>query len=309
MQEEEERLVAPSPWLQLLRVPNLLTVPGDPLAGFLLALRGSEVSLARAGLAAAAALCLYAAGLVFNDLQDLETDRSERPARPLPSGAMPLPQARLAARILLGAGPVLALLAGWRAFAVSGLLVLAITAYNSKLKSHAWYGPLSMGACRALSLLLGAAAHPLARGLHPRVLIAALTLAAYVASVTAIARRETRPVATGPRRFLPAAVLALGLLALPRLLLRLMLFDRVCFLVAYAGALGIAMLEAIRLGEPMNEPVEVPLSIAALLRGLLPLQAAFILAAGTGSNGALLALGLIALWPVCWMLSRRWQMS
>ena len=57
-------------WLQLLRVGNLLTVPGDPIAGFLLAqawgLRASRPGL-RIAMAVSVSVLLYAAGLLWND--------------------------------------------------------------------------------------------------------------------------------------------------------------------------------------------------------------------------------------------------
>ena len=74
-------------WLQLFRVPNLLTVPGDPLAGFLIAAGGRLDS--RAACAVVASLAFYAAGLAMNDLADFAEDTRERPKRPLPSGAIP----------------------------------------------------------------------------------------------------------------------------------------------------------------------------------------------------------------------------
>src|SRR5438876_11164896 len=73
-------------WLQLFRVPNLFTVPGDPLAGFLLA-TGGRID-ARVVFAILASLFLYAAGLAMNDLADFDEDRRERPKRPLASGAI-----------------------------------------------------------------------------------------------------------------------------------------------------------------------------------------------------------------------------
>ena len=72
-------------WLQLVRAPNLFTVPGDPLAGYLLTSLG--VLDLRVIYAMVASLCFYVAGLLMNDLCDLEEDRKERPERPLPSGA------------------------------------------------------------------------------------------------------------------------------------------------------------------------------------------------------------------------------
>ena len=65
-------------WLQLLRAPNLFTVPGDPLAGFLLASGGEFVAYA-AFLAMGASICFYCGGLLLNDLADLEEDRRDRP--------------------------------------------------------------------------------------------------------------------------------------------------------------------------------------------------------------------------------------
>src|SRR5204862_7712842 len=73
-------------WLQLFRFPNLFTVPGDPLAGFLIATGGRLDS--RALCAVFASLCIYAAGLAMNDLADFAEDLRERPKRPLPSAAI-----------------------------------------------------------------------------------------------------------------------------------------------------------------------------------------------------------------------------
>ena len=58
---EHERAVA---WLRLLRLPNFVTVPGDPLAGFALA-SGFAAGTAAWPVAAAvaASLCIYAAGM------------------------------------------------------------------------------------------------------------------------------------------------------------------------------------------------------------------------------------------------------
>src|SRR5690349_4677009 len=87
-------------WLQLFRAPNLLTVPGDPLAGFLIATGGNLDS--RVAIAVIASLCLYAAGLAMNDLADLTEDRRDRPNRPLASGAISKGAAGLVTLMLIG---------------------------------------------------------------------------------------------------------------------------------------------------------------------------------------------------------------
>src|SRR5678816_3693789 len=70
-------------WLQLFRAPNLFSVPGEPLAGYLLASYGAVEP--KLFLPLVASVCLYAGGLLLNDLVDLREDLAERPQRPLPS--------------------------------------------------------------------------------------------------------------------------------------------------------------------------------------------------------------------------------
>ena len=135
-------------WLELLRVPNLLTVPGDPVAGYLLAMQ-ADASLRFSILAvAAASVCFYAAGLLLNDLHDLEIDRCQRPERPLPSSRIAVPEAVIALAILLGAGIGLCATAGLRALLAGLLLVTAIVTYNLFLKNVPLVGALGMGLCR-----------------------------------------------------------------------------------------------------------------------------------------------------------------
>src|SRR5512143_1178807 len=72
-------------WLELVRPPNLFTVPGDVLAGAALAGIAMRTMLTLAS-AVLISLLLYAAGLILNDYMDRRTDARERPERPIPSG-------------------------------------------------------------------------------------------------------------------------------------------------------------------------------------------------------------------------------
>lgn len=182
----ESRLRA---WLELFRLPNLLTVPGDPLAGAFLAVGPVAPELRPLLLAVAASLCLYAAGLALNDLADLDEDRRDRPRRPLPSGRVSPRAARLAVLALAAAACGAIAPLGPAAWFVGALLAAAIAAYNLLVKPHPALGPLTMGACRGLSLLLGAAA---VRAGDLSVSAAAGGMVAYIAGVTALARTETR---------------------------------------------------------------------------------------------------------------------
>jgi 4-hydroxybenzoate polyprenyltransferase len=188
-------------WLELFRLPNLLTVPGDPLAGFLLSAAAFDST---AVAVMAASLLFYGGGLLLNDWADQEEDRRERPERPLPSGRVPPTQALSAGVVLIVHGLLLCLITH-RAVAVIGLLlVLLIISYNVYLKRAPLIGAAAMGGCRGLSLLLGAAAasEPLAWPAGT----AALVLLIYIAAVTHLARRETRPVRIGSILFTPAHI-------------------------------------------------------------------------------------------------------
>lgn len=184
---DAENRSALAAWLQLLRAPNLFTVPGDVLAGWLLVHGASVVFDQRLAALVGASLCLYAFGLVHNDLADLETDRRERPDRPLPSGRVSRAAAVAAMTLLMVGALGLCYSAGGDAVRTGLFLTASIFIYNQQAKHHAVAGPLVMGLCRGLNLLLGASAvtvFPLA------VWICAGLESLYIARVTAMARNE-----------------------------------------------------------------------------------------------------------------------
>jgi 4-hydroxybenzoate polyprenyltransferase len=153
-------------WLsyaQLLRLPNGFTLLADGLlvlgtTGFLTRAPGPAVAALLAGLA------LYYFGMVLNDLCDRDADALLRRHRPLPAGAISVRRATWLAVVLgLGGYGLGAVVAGgaWIAQLIWLGLLLSILGYNFGLKSTI-FGPVVMGACRALHSLFG-----LALGLHP----------------------------------------------------------------------------------------------------------------------------------------------
>lgn len=181
-----------SPWLRLLRLPNLLTLPGDPIAGallsgILLAPAPSPAATLRLLAAIAASVSLYSSGLLFNDLADAAIDARERPDRPIPSGAVSPTAVRMVGFLLLILGLLLSIPA--QAVPTAAFLALAILFYDFAAKKSAILGPLAMGLCRSLDLLLGAGG----AAMHPAPLAAAAILGLYIAVVTALARREADP--------------------------------------------------------------------------------------------------------------------
>ena len=204
-------------WAQLLRLPNLFTVPGDPLAGFVLALTaGTTAGNMPLRLAAAmgASMLLYCAGLLQNDYFDLAEDLRDRPGRPLPSGAAGPRTVIVVAFLLAGLGVVAARLVSLPSGVTAGAVVVVMTAYNAGVKRVAILGPVLMGLARALSLLIGAATLGWAAISAPAVVVAACFLAAYIAAITQIAARETQSVALGPYRHAPQVIVAAWFVAL-----------------------------------------------------------------------------------------------
>jgi len=194
-------------WCRLLRLPNLFTVPGDAVAGYVLATRGLLDWPALGGVVSV--LFLYMAGLLLNDVFDRKKDSEQRPDRPIPSGAADAWTVGAVGVLFLAVGVVVALGTGGKGPAiVAVLLAVAVLAYDTGLKEIPWVGPVVMGSCRAGSVLLGAS---LAGGLvATAVLVAAGVALFYTATVTALAAREAGGARLHNSAYLPAGVLVVG---------------------------------------------------------------------------------------------------
>jgi len=179
------------PWARLLRVPNLFTVPGDVLAGYAAASAVAEPdSEARLAVALLGAVFLYAAGLAMNDLMDAETDRRERPSRPIPSGAISAGAVRALVAALLGGAMVMLGLASLPLLG-AGLITGGLAfLYNAAAKRHRIAGPLVMGLCRAGSVSIGIAAAGVAGFARPEALAVMGWWWLHVAVLTGLAARE-----------------------------------------------------------------------------------------------------------------------
>ena len=296
-------------WLQLLRAPNLFTVPGDPVVGYLLACYGAVEPQMALGIFAS--LFFYAAGLLLNDVADLAEDRAERPSRPLPSGAAN----RVVVIVVMGsfavAGLALCAIAGVWTFGVGVVLVLAIASYNLGLKRVPVLGAVNMGLCRGLSLLLGATVVPhgdltIRLMLHGRLdhLVAAFLLVTFfIAAVTNLARYETKSAAPGFAKWLPAAAIAGGAFSF---------LQRVYGPNRFSSALlfALAFFISAQIGWQLVRDPRMPLPpmIGKLIRLLLVIQAAYCAAFGDIA-GSLAAAVFIVLWPISRAVGKRFYAS
>jgi len=182
-------------YMELMRLPNVFTAMADVAMGFLfvqpIVAQSDSWAL---GLLIAASSMLYIAGVVLNDVFDLETDRTERPERPLPSGRISLRAARwvgwkfLLLGVLLGTGASF-FVGQMRPGVVVALLATCILLYNAWLKRTP-LGPLAMGACRMLNVMLGMSV--LDAPLQAEHWLVAGAIGVYVAGVTWFARTEAQ---------------------------------------------------------------------------------------------------------------------
>jgi 4-hydroxybenzoate polyprenyltransferase len=190
-------------WLQLLRLPNVLTAVADVMMGYLVThgnLRPPEHFL----LLAAASCLLYLSGMVLNDVFDSEVDARDRPQRPIPSGRVSLRAAASVGWAMLASGVLVGWFVSfsfgdWRPGSVATLLAVSIVLYDAALKRTP-LAPLLMGACRALNVLLGMSLGPLAAEAAspyvswgtPAGWLIALGIGVYIVGVTVFARTEAR---------------------------------------------------------------------------------------------------------------------
>ncbi len=197
-------------YLQLVRLPNVLTAAADSLAGWLL-VGGALAEWDRWLPMAIASMILYAAGTALNDVFDMEIDREERPGRPLPSGRASYRAAAMFGGMGLGLAPAIAGASGSAITAsVAAVLAMVIFAYDVQVK-RTYLGPVFMGACRGLNLLMGMSSAPEMGG--PAAWASAAAYGVFVAGITVISRSETHE---GERRGVVGglAILDLALLGL-----------------------------------------------------------------------------------------------
>ncbi|HBC85766.1 MAG TPA: hypothetical protein DCZ94_02305 [Lentisphaeria bacterium] len=140
-------------WLSLVRFPNLFTVPGDAIFGYLVV--NGKMDSPNFILVIAAVLFCYMFGLVTNDIADYATDLKERPSRPLPAGLVSLNSARFAAAALCLAALASSIFCGQRTFSTCLVLVILIIGYNYMFKHIFLIGPAILALCRMLGLMLG----------------------------------------------------------------------------------------------------------------------------------------------------------
>ncbi len=300
-------------WLELMRPPNLFTVPGDPLVGFFLASLAlkSAPSFYCVLPCIAASFLLYISGLLFNDFFDREIDAKERPARPIPSGRANAKSVLAAAIFSMLAGVAVSYLSGIYVFYVAAALAFLVLLYNGGIKHVPFLGPLNMGLCRGFSVLLGGAAVSGLKFYDSSSLeMVALFITVYIFSVTRIAATETIPdkkrdmpvIPTVFSIFIPAIVYVDIYAGRLPVVSYQIIFSLV---IALTGFFWI-VINSLKVRDAKS-PGDVQKAVGNLIRGLLPVQAA--LCALFFWQGLVVAVILILFFPLSSLAAKKFYAS
>ncbi len=312
-----------SPLVRLVRLPAVLTVPGDVLLGAAWSEEGGPAGVAVLALGSS---LLYLGGMALNDWADRARDARERPGRPIPAGEV-APAVALGSAVALTAGALVAggLARGGRGLRAAARLASVVWTYDLVAKDTP-AGPWAMALARALDVSMGAlpAAQPGAggrfrlmeapppapsagagAGRRPRgARLPAAVVGAHALLLTLVSAREVSGGTPALARcalggFAATAAAAAGLALGGRPAAGLALGRRrrggeralaLACLALYGATVGRAGVDAVR----RPDPARLQRLVGAGVLATMPLQAALL--AGRGRRAA--ACAVLAGWPV-----------
>lgn len=281
-----------------MRPANIVTSVADVLAGITISGFLTDSNSFANNLSPVILLCistigLYGGGVVFNDVFDAALDKLERPERPIPKGIVSIREAAFLGTILLLIGIITAAVVS----RISALLAISIAfaalIYNKWSKHHAIAGPLNMGLCRGLNLLLGISIVAIA---IPEWWFIAIIPIIYIAAITMISRGEVHG---GSKRTLYFAGFLYSTVIAAILLLSVLkgkFWWTIVFLLVFAWMIFSALIKAVRAPAPQNIGKAVKAGVIALILMNAAWAAAF--------GAIILAFVIVLLLPLSLWLSK-----
>ena len=284
---------------ELVRLPALLSVPGDVFLGA--ATSGKSRSPSEVAGLTVASCCFYLAGMSLNDYADRDVDAVERPKRPVPSGRVGAGFALGLSVGLTAAGLGISLAAGGRrALGVALPLAATVWAYDLALKKTP-LGPAAMATARSLDVLMGAGTLN-ARATLP----AAGVVGGHILLITTVSRQEaqggTRALALGALAGSAAVTAAAAKISFNKgiagsLGRRIARAASLALLGAHAASMAGAELAALR--DPRAKNLQKVVGAGVL--GLMPLEGGMLASSGAPGRAAALAVA----WPLARHLARK----
>lgn len=235
---------------------------------------------------------LYAGGVVFNDVFDAELDAIERPERAIPTGLIPLNQAVIWGAILLASGILLAFNCNVISGGIAVILTIAILIYDAYGKQHGFLGPLNMGICRGLNLMLGMSI----LGLFSQGLISIIPVI-YIFAITLISRGEVH--GNNKDHIIWAGVLYTIVLVSIALVVELMT-DNAILVLPFLVFFGIMIFLPLVKAYHINSPKHIKKAVISGVLSLVVMNACWV----AGFSNWRLALGVLLLLPLSILLSK-----
>jgi len=283
-----------------MRPANIVTAVADILAGTAMA---GTLYFSRFDTAAIILLCvstalLYGGGVVMNDVFDAELDKIERPERPIPSGLIKKSSAAIFGTILLILGIASAALSNTHhqfpaSVIIAAFIAVAAVVYDKWMKHHLFFGPLNMGICRGLNLLLGMSIYvPAVMSYWPFATVAVI----YIFAITMISRGEVhggKKTTLYMAAFLYLIVIAAIVITAQR---TETILQTIPFLILFAAMIFVPLLKAVR--NPAGSRIGKAVKSGVI--SLIIMDAAWAAAFGNLT----LALIILALLPISLLLAR-----
>jgi 4-hydroxybenzoate polyprenyltransferase len=291
-------------FLQLMRPANIVTSVSDVLAGIAISGFFFSHSFNANQVLPVLLLCistigLYGGGVVFNDVFDAELDSVERPERPIPRGVVSIKEAVALGIILLLIGIVSAFAYGFFSGFIAFIIAIAALIYDKWGKHHAVIGPINMGLCRGLNLLLGISI--VTTSLFQWWYIAFIPVI-YIASITMISRGEVHG---GNKNLLYVAsllyVLVIGFILYFAIANRVAIIFTAIFLLAFAWGIFNPLLKAIK--QPIGK--NIGKAVKAGVIGLILMNASW----ASAFNSLYFAIVITLLLPVSIALAKMFAVT
>ncbi len=249
--------------VRLMRLANVVTAVADVLAGIAISgyLINSDNYLPVL-LLCISTIGLYSGGIIFNDVFDAGLDAIERPERPIPSGMVSLSEAIAFGSLFFAIGISAAALFQPASFAIAIAIVLACLSYNRWAKHYTIWGPLNMGLCRGLNLMLGLSI--VASEIEDWWFLGLIPLL-YIASITVVSRGEVHG---GNRNMLTFAAILYSIVIISILGVSVSLQNielTLIFLVPFVLMIFKPLIRAHKLPSPENIGKAVKAGVIALI--------------------------------------------
>lgn len=292
-----------NPYVILIRPANIVTAISDILAGSAIAGYFVELytpSISKLILLLLSTSCLYAGGIVFNDIFDINIDRSERPERPLPNGQISLKNAQIFGITLFILGILFSFLVQFESGIIAFLTSLMALIYDRYTKDYLVVGSLNMGLCRGLNLMLGMSILP--RIVYSNLIWICIIPIIFIAAITLISKGEV--LGNNKSAILIALILdimVIGFLLGIVILGWLDIWMAGPFILFWIGMNVKAKLKAII----KNNPEFIKMAVKMGVLSLIPLNASFV----AGFGHWILGLCTLLLLPVSVELAKRFSVT